>query len=80
VDLIEAFCQTEQAELEDLVGHAVDNVEDGLRQLDDALEAELLPASDLDVLRFLTHRADRQCALMRPAMGPMADGRFSPIE
>ncbi len=53
--------------------------ERGLGQLDEADRTNTLPADDLEVLRFLTGRADRQCILMRPAMGAMADGAFSPI-
>jgi hypothetical protein len=53
---------------------------DRVRELDGAIRDESLACDDLDLLRFLTARAHHQCTLTRPAMGDMADGRFSPIE
>jgi aminoglycoside phosphotransferase (APT) family kinase protein len=73
------FLAAENAELGRLLGHDVIDNESGLRELDNAIHTDTLTADDIQVLRFLTARADRQCILMRPAMGPMADGRFSPM-
>jgi hypothetical protein len=74
------FSETEKSELERLLGHQVVSGEDGLRQLDDRIRTATLDCTDSDLLRFFYARADRQCTLLRPAMGTMADGHFSPIE
>jgi len=74
------FQEAERAELEELLGSKVASSADGLRRLDERLRHGTLDCDDVDVLRFLSARADRQCQLLRPAMGPMADGRFSPID
>jgi hypothetical protein len=73
------FEAAENAELGQLLGHKVTDNDRGLRALDDAIRTDTLAIDDIEVLRFLTARADRQCILMRPAMGTMADGHFSPI-
>ena len=75
-----AFDRAEQAELEKLLGCEVSGPADGLRRLDERIRHDDLACADLDLLRFLAGRADRQCRLLRPAMGAMADGRFSPID
>jgi aminoglycoside phosphotransferase (APT) family kinase protein len=75
-----AFEQEEKEELERLLRCGVASHEEGLVRLDESIRSGTLVADDLDLLRFLTARADRQCLLVRPAMGPMADGRFSAIE
>jgi aminoglycoside phosphotransferase (APT) family kinase protein len=72
--------RSERAELEGLLGSEVLSSSDGLRQLDGRLRSGTLACDEVDLLRFLSARADRQCLLMRPAMGAMADGRFSPID
>jgi hypothetical protein len=73
------FRTVEKADLDELLGHDVIDNERGLRELDDAIRTDTVPVDDTEVLRFLTARADRQCILMAPAMGPMAGGHFSPI-
>jgi hypothetical protein len=75
-----AFQSTEKAELERLLGSELATSADGLRLLDERLRAGALSCDDVDLLRFLSARADRQCFLLRPAMAAMADGRFSPID
>jgi aminoglycoside phosphotransferase (APT) family kinase protein len=75
-----AFEEAEKAELEAILGCGVSSSTDGLRQLDDRLGHGDLVCDEIDLLRFLSARADRQCLLLRPAMGAMADGRFSPID
>jgi aminoglycoside phosphotransferase (APT) family kinase protein len=81
VDAFDAAFQTaEKAELERLLGSELATSADGLRQLDVGLRADTLGCDDVDLLRFLSARADRQCFLLRPAMGAMADGHFSPID
>jgi aminoglycoside phosphotransferase (APT) family kinase protein len=77
--LARTFRATESAELGQLLGHKVSDNEGAIRELDDAIRTDTLTADDIEVLRFLTARADRQCIVMRPAMGAMADGSFSPI-
>jgi aminoglycoside phosphotransferase (APT) family kinase protein len=74
-----ALGQAEEAALEQLLGVSVATDEEGLRRLDRCIQSGGARADDVDLLRFLTARADRQCLLARPAMGAMADGRFSPI-
>ena len=74
------FRAREKAQLESLLGQSVATNEVGLRELDDAIRQQRLSCSEVDLLRFLTARADRQCAIVRPAMGPTADGFFSPIQ
>jgi hypothetical protein len=73
------FGAAEKAELEVLVDHDLSDHESGLRELDEAIRSDRWRGDDIDLLRFLTNRADRQCLLLRPAMGAMADGQFSPI-
>jgi hypothetical protein len=75
-----AFDRAEQAELEKLLGCEVSGPADGLRRLDERIRRDDLACADLDLLTFLAGRADRQCRLLRPAMGAMADGHFSPID
>jgi aminoglycoside phosphotransferase (APT) family kinase protein len=74
------FRAVERAELEQLLESPVESNEEGLRRLDEAIREDTLKCADVELLRFLTTRADRQCVLMRPIMGAMADGHFSPIE
>jgi hypothetical protein len=75
-----AFQSAEKAELERLLGSELATSADGLRLLDERLGAGTLDCDDIDLLRFLSARAHRQCFLLRPAMGAVADGRFSPID
>ena len=75
-----AFATAEQAGLERLLGMEVADDADGLRRLDERLRNDSLDCDEIDLLRFLTARADHQCLLLRPAMGAMADGRFSAID
>ncbi|TML13005.1 MAG: phosphotransferase family protein [Actinobacteria bacterium] len=75
-----AFRVAENAGLEELLGFDVASNEDGLRQLDESIRTGTLKSDDADLLRFFYARADRQCTLLRPAMGAMADGYFSPID
>jgi aminoglycoside phosphotransferase (APT) family kinase protein len=74
------FEAVERAELEQLLGVRLANSAEGLRLLDERLARDALDCDDVSVLGFLSARADRQCLLLRPAMGAMADGRFSPID
>ncbi len=79
-ELGHSFCATEKTELEQLLGYGVPTLSAGLGALDQAIRTATLTCDESDVLRFLTARADRQCQLIRPAMGTMADGRFSRID
>jgi aminoglycoside phosphotransferase (APT) family kinase protein len=74
------FSAMEKAELEQLLGSHIPTLDDGLRQLDRSLRTAGPTYDEIVTLRFLTNRADRQCQLMRPAMGQMADGYFSRID
>jgi hypothetical protein len=75
-----AFREAEKSELERLLGDTFASSEEGLRQLDERIRTNTLRCDDTDLLRFFYARADRQCTLLRPAMGVMADGHFSPID
>jgi aminoglycoside phosphotransferase (APT) family kinase protein len=75
-----SFRAAEKAELEQLLGFGVASSEDGVRHLDESIRTDTLKCDEIDLLRFFYARADRQCALLRPAMGAMADGHFSPID
>jgi aminoglycoside phosphotransferase (APT) family kinase protein len=74
------FCAMENAELERLLGSKPPSLNAGLLQLDQSIHRATLTCDAVEVLRYLTARADRQCQLMRPAMGAMAEGHFSRIE
>lgn len=74
------FAQADRAGLDGLLGSGVTSVAQGLGRLDLALREGSLGRDHMDVLRFLSARAERQCVLLRPAMRSMADGRFSAIE
>ena len=54
--------------------------DEGLAQLEHAIRTNTLKSDDTNLLRFFYARADRQCTLLRPAMGALADGHFSPID
>jgi hypothetical protein len=75
-----SYRAAEKAELEALLGHAVETNESGLEALDAAIRDGSLECTDADLVRFFYARADRQCTLLRPAMAAMADGHFSSIE
>ncbi len=74
------FLAAQRRDVEALLGIRVADDAAALAALDDRLARRVLASDDLDVLRVLCARADRQAFLARAAMGPMADGSFSPIE
>jgi hypothetical protein len=73
-----AFDATERIELTDLLGVPVTDAEDGRRALCDRIAA-----GALDAARVLPHclaQAGRDTALMRSAMGVLADRHVTPVD
>jgi aminoglycoside phosphotransferase (APT) family kinase protein len=67
----------ERAELAALLGRPVEDNEEGRAALCDAIEAGALGAKD--VLAYCLRQAVRDTAVMRPAMGSLADRHYTPV-
>jgi aminoglycoside phosphotransferase (APT) family kinase protein len=68
----------ERADLGALLGGPPPALADGLAELDRRIATGTL--DDAAVLGYLTRRAHRTAARLRPLMGPFADHRFGPLE
>ncbi len=68
----------ERADLGALLGGPVRSLGEGLAELDRRIAAGAI--DDAGVLGYLTRRAHRTAARLRPLMGPFADHRFGPLE
>lgn len=73
-----AFADAERAELEALLGRPVDDLDDGRRALCTAIAADALTAEQ--VLPHCLAQAGRDTALMRGAMGVLADRHVTPVD
>jgi hypothetical protein len=70
--------EQQQAELTALLGDVHFGTADGNRSLIEAVVAGTIP-EDL-LLRYFSRQVTRETALLRPAMGVLADRRFDPLE
>ncbi len=75
--LAPGFDTTERAELGALLGATVDDVDAGRRALCRAIEQD--GPDPTDVIRYCLRQAARDTAIMRPAMGSLADRHFTPV-
>jgi hypothetical protein len=71
------FDAVERAELAELLGQPVDDVEDGRRALCAATERGALAART--VLPYCLRQSARDTAVTRAAMGALADRHFTPV-
>jgi aminoglycoside phosphotransferase (APT) family kinase protein len=79
-ELRERRCgDAESTELGALLQSDVSNVDEALGLLEMGITDGKLACDDVEILRVLSARADRQCLLLQTAMGATANGRFSLI-
>ena len=74
----EAFSAAERSELADLLGAPVDDLDDGAARSCARIESGALTA--VDVLPHCLAHAARETALMRGAMGVLADRHVTPVD
>jgi hypothetical protein len=73
-----SFDAIERQQLGDLLGETVDDVDAGRRALCDAIEAHLITPEQ--ALPYCLDQAARDTALMRSAMGVLADRHVTPVD
>ena len=75
--LAPGYAAAERAELHTLLGRPVDDLDAGRRALCDGIERGAFPVAA--VLAYCLRQSARDTAVMRPAMGSLADRHFTPV-